>query len=72
MPWPLIRSALASVADAAIIPMQDLLGLGAGHRMNTPGTTKGNWQWRFDWRQVPDNLADRLKHLLHIYGRAPN
>jgi len=72
MPWPLIRSALASVADAAIIPMQDLLGLGAGHRMNTPGTTKGNWQWRFDWQQVPDNLADRLKHLLHIYGRAPN
>ena len=70
MPWPLIRSALASVADAAIIPMQDLLGLGAGHRMNTPGTTKGNWQWRFDWQQVPDNLADRLKHLLHIYGRA--
>jgi len=71
MPWPMIRSALASVADAAVIPMQDLLGLGAGHRMNTPGTTKGNWQWRFDWQQVPDKLADRLKHLLHIYGRVP-
>ena len=71
MPWPLIRSAFASVADAAIIPMQDLLGLGVGHRMNTPGTTKGNWQWRFDWQQVPDNLPDRLQHLLHIYGRAP-
>jgi len=69
MPWPLIRSALASVATTAIIPMQDLLGLGEGNRMNTPGTTSGNWQWRFDWEQVPENLADRLHHLLHIYGR---
>ncbi|MDX5151895.1 MAG: 4-alpha-glucanotransferase, partial [Acidiferrobacterales bacterium] len=71
MPWPLIRSAFASVATTAIIPMQDLLELGDGNRMNTPGTTSGNWQWRFDWEQVPENLADRLKHLLHIYGRAP-
>jgi len=69
MPWPLIRSALASVASAAIIPMQDLLTLGEGNRMNTPGTTRDNWQWRFDWQQVPDDLVNRLKHLLYIYGR---
>ena len=43
MPWPLIRSAMMSSAQTAIFPMQDLLGLGTGHRMNTPGTVEGNW-----------------------------
>jgi len=71
MPWPLIRSALASVACTAIIPMQDLLALGEGNRMNMPGTTSGNWQWRFDWQEVPQDLAARLRHQLHIYGRLP-
>jgi 4-alpha-glucanotransferase len=71
MPWPLIRSALASVACTAIIPMQDLLGLGEGNRMNTPGTASGNWRWRFDWHEVPEDLAQRLRHQLHIYGRLP-
>src|SRR5690606_9615606 len=47
MPWPLIRSALASPARWAIVPLQDLLTLDADHRMNTPGTTEGNWRWRF-------------------------
>ncbi|KPK10372.1 MAG: 4-alpha-glucanotransferase [Acidithiobacillales bacterium SG8_45] len=69
MPWPLIRTALASVGCLAIVPMQDLLGLGAGNRMNTPGTIKGNWQWRFDWAQLPEGLAGRLHHLLMLYGR---
>ena len=48
MPEALIRAALDSVALLAILPMQDLLGLGAGSRMNTPGTTEGNWCWRYD------------------------
>ncbi len=69
MPWPLIRSALASVAELAVIPMQDVLGLGSTHRMNTPGTETGNWQWRFSWDQVPDDLSDRLRTMNGLYGR---
>ena len=71
MPWPLIRTALASVGCLAILPMQDLLELGPGNRMNTPGTTKGNWQWRFNWEQVPEGLTKRLHHMLMLYGRLP-
>ena len=69
MPWPMIRFALASVADLAIIPMQDALILGSEHRMNTPGTNHGNWQWRFDWSQVPESIAHRLAHCTWRYGR---
>ena len=69
MPWPIIQCALESVARLAILPMQDILGLGAGHRMNIPGTIQGNWQWRFEWNQVSDDLAGRLHHLVQLYGR---
>jgi len=69
MPWPLVRCALASVARLAMIPMQDLLGLGAEHRMNTPGTTSDNWRWRFEWSQVDGGLAARVRGLLGTYGR---
>ena len=69
MPWPLIRSALASVARLAILPMQDVLALDGHHRMNTPGTAEGNWQWRFTWDQVNDDIAPHLHHLMHLYGR---
>jgi len=69
MPWPLNRAALASVANLAILPMQDLLGLDGAHRMNIPGTSEGNWQWRFDWEQVPEGLSGRIRHLLELYGR---
>ncbi len=69
MPWPLIRSALASVAALAIVPMQDLLQLDGTHRMNSPGTTEGNWRWRFDWAQVDDALAPNLNQLVQLYGR---
>ncbi len=71
-PWPLIRSTLASVANIAIIPMQDILGLGAGNRMNIPGTTEGNWSWRFSWDQLPKDLGTRLHHLLKLYNRLPD
>ncbi len=70
MPWPLIRTALASVACLAMLPMQDILELGSEHRMNTPGTTEGNWRWRFRWEQVDGNLPSRLSHLNRLYGRA--
>ena len=69
MPWPLIRSALGSIACLAVIPMQDLLELDGDHRMNTPGTSEGNWSWRFDWEQLPEGLAERVRHLVWLYGR---
>lgn len=71
MPWPLIRSALASTARWAIIPLQDLLTLDGQHRMNTPGTTEGNWRWRFDWQQFDNDLASKLAHMNRLYQRRP-
>ena len=69
MPWPLIRAALASVCRLAVVPMQDLLALGAEHRLNTPGTTAGNWAWRLPWPSLTPELAQRLRHLNQLYGR---
>ena len=69
MPWVLIQAAMASVARLAIVPMQDLLELGLGARMNTPGTTEGNWQWRFGWDQLTDDRKNRLAYLIQVYGR---
>jgi 4-alpha-glucanotransferase len=69
MPWPLIRAAFASHARLAVVPMQDLLMLGAEHRMNRPGSSAGNWAWRFSWDQVPEGLGSRVQRLVHIYGR---
>ncbi len=71
MPWMLIRQAVASVANTAIIPWQDFLGLDGRHRMNTPGTTEGNWRWRFDWAQVPAGLPGRIGELLRASQRCP-
>ncbi len=69
MPWPLIETALASVSCLAMLPMQDILSLGQGQRMNTPGTTEGNWQWRYDWSEVPEDLSERLAGLCQQYDR---
>jgi 4-alpha-glucanotransferase len=66
----LIRAALASVADLAVVPLQDLLGLGSEARMNTPGTTAGNWRWSFEWEQIPAEFAARWRHMNRLYGRA--
>ena len=70
MPWPLIRVALASVARLAILPMQDILGLGRGQRTNTPGTSSGNWQWRFNWDDLTQPTVTRLRKMVSMYGRA--
>jgi 4-alpha-glucanotransferase len=64
MPWMLIHQAMASKADTAIIPWQDFLALDGRSRMNTPGTAEGNWRWRFDWQQVPQGLAEKIRQLL--------
>lgn len=69
MPWALIRAALASVSCLSMIPMQDVMGLDSSHRMNVPGVSDGNWQWRFEWSQVPPETAGRLRHLTALYGR---
>ena len=65
--WDLIRLAWSSRADTAITPMQDALSLDGGHRMNTPGTTEGNWGWRYD--NLPHWVAGRLRDLSESYGR---
>ncbi|KAA6184609.1 4-alpha-glucanotransferase [Thiohalocapsa marina] len=69
MPWPLVRCALGSSANLAVLPMQDLLGLDGTHRMNVPGKAEGNWRWRFDWAQLDPELPTRLRHLVALYGR---
>ncbi|PIE82835.1 MAG: 4-alpha-glucanotransferase [Candidatus Contendobacter odensis] len=69
MPELLVRTALASVARLAIIPMQDVLKLGGEDRMNRPGTPDGNWTWQFQWEQVEPQLAGRYRSLLSMYGR---
>ena len=70
MPWPLIKSAFASVANLAVVPMQDILMLDGEHRMNTPGVTENNWRWRFKWDQIEHGLAARVQRLIQIYGRS--
>lgn len=67
--WDMIRAVLASVADTAIVPMQDVLGLGNEARMNHPATTAGNWQWRMKDGDINDAAAEKLLDLTAIYGR---
>lgn len=71
MPWPLLRLTMASVAELAILPMQDLLSLSSGARMNTPGTTGGNWFWRFKWKDLDKGLWRRIANMVSLYNRAP-
>ncbi|VAX12878.1 4-alpha-glucanotransferase (amylomaltase) [hydrothermal vent metagenome] len=69
MPWPLIRLALASVANMAIIPLQDVLALASEGRMNVPGTSEGNWRWRFAEDALTSDISARLRELISCYGR---
>jgi len=68
--WDMIRLALASVADTAIVPLQDVLGLGNEARMNLPGTASGNWRWRCA-AEIPAVHTERLADLTSVYGRQP-
>jgi 4-alpha-glucanotransferase len=67
--WDVIRLALMSPANLAIIPVQDLLGLDNRARMNAPATTAGNWRWRLLPGQLPTSLARRLRELTETYRR---
>ena len=69
--WDLIRAALASVARFAVVPLQDVLGLGSEARMNTPATTTGNWCWRMDATALRPELATRFRFLAGLYDRLP-
>jgi 4-alpha-glucanotransferase len=68
--WDFIRAAMASVANTAIVPLQDVLGLGTEARMNLPNSTAGNWSWRFKVGALTSEIAARLKELTELYGRA--
>jgi 4-alpha-glucanotransferase len=67
--WGMAEVVLRSGADVAILPLQDVLGLGSDARMNTPGTTEGNWQWRLDEGALTPELAARLRELTRASGR---
>ncbi len=60
-PWRLIEQALSSRAALAMVPIQDVLGLGSEARMNTPGRTTGNWTWKLEPGQLSDEHAARLR-----------
>jgi 4-alpha-glucanotransferase len=68
--WQFNRIALQSVAQMAVLPMQDILALDGEHRMNVPGTTEGNWAWTFKWTWLEDDASERLRHLNELYGRS--
>ena len=67
--WQLIRTACASVANTAIYPLQDVLGLGSADRMNLPGQGEGFWEWRFTWDQIQPAQAARLARFCVLYRR---
>ena len=68
--WDAIRGAWSSVANMAIAPIQDFLGLGSEARINTPSTLGGNWEWRMGKKDFTAKLAKRMKKLAITYGRA--
>jgi 4-alpha-glucanotransferase len=67
--WHLMHAASASIADTALYPMQDVLGLDTRHRMNLPGQSSGYWEWRFTWDQVKPEYAERLYEMTAAHGR---
>jgi 4-alpha-glucanotransferase len=70
--WSLIRMGWISIANMAIVPYQDLLGLDTDARMNFPGKPEGNWGWRYRPEALNREVGDRLKTMTYISGRAPH
>ncbi len=68
--WAFIRAVLASVAALAVIPLQDVLGLGSEARMNLPARPGGNWRWRYHTDALTDDVRNRLRELTITYGRS--
>jgi 4-alpha-glucanotransferase len=67
--WVMIRQVMRSVADTAVVPLQDVLGLGSEARMNVPGRPGGNWRWRFQVGALKSDLATRLRAYAQMYDR---
>jgi 4-alpha-glucanotransferase len=67
--WVMIRTLLASVADTVLFPLQDVLGVGSAGRMNLPGTSSGNWRWRFRQEDLTSATSARLRQLVETYER---
>lgn len=70
--WSMIRLAMSSIANQAVFPLQDLLGLGSFARMNTPGQAEGNWAWRYRSDMLTGELRERLREHTRLYGRVPD
>jgi len=70
--WDLLRAVLASVADQALYPAQDLLSLGNAARMNYPSRPSGNWAWRVRAGALDARIAGRLRQMAYDYGRLPS
>jgi len=68
--WALIRMAYRSVSDMAVIPLQDVLGLGNEGRMNSPGKFGGNWAWRFQEGDLLPEYSAKLREMAQTYARA--
>ncbi len=69
--WEFIRAVLSCVADLAVIPMQDYLGLGSEARINIPSTLGGNWTWRMKRGAFTKELALEIREMSELYGRTP-
>lgn len=67
--WDFIRTCFGTIADYAIVPLQDVLGVGTEGRMNTPGVGENNWSWRYDKYALTEKLAQQLKNITRLYGR---
>ncbi len=67
--WDFIDAALAAVSNIAVVPLQDLLGLGSKARMNLPASQEGNWTWRYQADELGKPIGKRLKEAVHTYGR---
>jgi 4-alpha-glucanotransferase len=67
--WDMIALALRTPANTAVVPLQDVLGLGSEARMNVPGRAWGNWQWRFRWEQLRPEAEERLAGLTRAASR---
>ena len=68
--WQMIRGALSSVANTAVIPMQDILGLDDNARMNLPSSVgSANWSWRYDPKDMQFWMLGRLREMITVYGR---
>ena len=69
--WEMIRTLMESVADTVIFPLQDVLGVGSEGRMNLPGTSSGNWRWRYRAEELTLGIGNRLRQMARAYDRLP-